>query len=266
MQTLFYVANSGKQLGPFPIEVVIKMIKSSELEPTDYIYLEDKQDWVMMVDVPDIQIQINDQFAKAKEAPGVSSRQETKGSKDVEWFVLKGENRFGPFSYSDIITKLQDKSLYEYDFVWNPGMEGWKRVAETDDFAPVKVREYREKVNDTSTSEIFFRRRHARVSYGGSVVVHDNKRTYRATSVEISAGGASLLIENGLIQPGFILFLHFKPGDGVPPFNASCEVVSKQFIDLAEKPGSPIKYGVKFTSISQATVQSIKEFTKKMVA
>ena len=64
-------------------------------------------------------------------------------------------------------------------------------------------------------------------------------------------------------EPGQTLFLHFKAGDGVPPFNAICSIVSKQFV---EEPLKPIRYGVKFTSISHSVQKAIKAFADKKAA
>ena len=74
------------------------------------------------------------------------------------------------------------------------------------------------------------------------------------------------MVEDLNLEPGQNLYLHFQPGDGVPPFNAVCIVVSKQPIRDGSVAGNPVKYGVKFNSLSQTTRQSIREFTEKRKA
>ena len=115
---------------------------------------------------------------------------------------------------------------------------------------------------DLDVSEIFFRRRHARSKYGCSLIVHNNKTVFRGHSMEISEGGAGIMIENPEIAPGQTIYLHFQPGDGVPPFNAVCTVVSKQWVDATSKT-APVKYGVKFVSISQAVRERIRDYAEK---
>jgi hypothetical protein len=181
-----------------------------------------------------------------------------------EWFVLKGENKFGPFLYHDVIRLLQEKNVFEYDYVWYSGLASWKRVAELDDFSSNNIKKL--KGGDNKESEIFFRRRHARASYGGSIIVHDNKKVFKGHGLEISAGGAAVMIESPGLEPGQSLFLHFKPGDGVPPFNAVCEVISKQVNAGVDPSLSSVRYGVRFTNISQETQKSIKEYAIKKVA
>lgn len=73
-------------------------------------------------------------------------------------------------------------------------------------------------------------------------------------------------MENAMVVPGQTLYLHFKPGDGVPPFNAICEVVSKQYVEGVKEKNAPIRYGLKFTSISPTTQKFLQEFAKRSEA
>ena len=90
------------------------------------------------------------------------------------------------------------------------------------------------------------------------------KKTIGCKDMAISSGGAGILIDNPNLQPGQNLFLHFQPGDGVPPFNAVCTVVSKQMVKDTKSALDSVKYGVKFTSISQSVRESIRQFTQKV--
>src|SRR5690606_16669920 len=90
-----------------------------------------------------------------------------------EWYVLKGENKFGPFSYTDVVKMLQQGVVFEFDFAWHSGLTNWERIAELPAFAKENIR----KLKDTlmpEISEVFFRRRHRRVKYGGTILIHDN--------------------------------------------------------------------------------------------
>ncbi len=149
-------------------------------------------------------------------------------TKERGWFILKEGNNYGPFSQLEIIQMLQEKSLFEHDFIFHEKFNNWKCIAEVEDFSVENIRRVRD-AGDVSISEVFFRRRHARASYGASLIVHNNLRVFRGKSLEISAGGAGVLIDCSELQPGQSLFLHFQPGEGVPPFNAVCQIVSKLF-------------------------------------
>ena len=259
----FYLTQNGKPVGPWALNEIIKNLKSNGLAWTDYLYDEAKQDWVLLMDHPAL-------LSHFRETGGVSAKGATpspknpqsKGkpeelSNDKEWFVLKDENKYGPFTFVDLVKMLQDKNLYEFDYIWNSGFTNWKRVSECEEFRPEKVRALRGS-GHPEIEEVFFRRRHARARYGASLVVHNNQKVWKGESLEISPGGCGLFIENSLLEPGQTLFLHFKAGDGVPPFNAICQIVSKQ---MSTNGSAQVKYGVKFTSISRQVQLAIKGYT-----
>ena len=270
MQTLFYVSHEGQSRGPYSINMIIERIKTRDLAPTDYIYDESKQDWTLILEWPAIQAQAPQLFEHYKPTSNVTpiatkAAPVPEAAQEKEWFVLRGENRFGPFTYIDVIQMLQSTAMYEYDYIWHQGMPSWKRVAELPEFSPEKIRAM-VKTHGKANSEIFFRRRHVRAKYGGSLIVHDNKKLWKGKSIEVSVGGAGIVMENWELEPGQTLYVHFKPGDGVPPFNAVCEVVSKQFVDVTKTSEANVRYGVKFTSITSVAQHSLREFTKSKVA
>lgn len=175
----------------------------------------------------------------------------------TEWYMLRDDNKYGPFSYLDMIKMLQDKKLFEYDFVWHAAMDSWKRVSEVSDFHPDKIRDLKNSSEDKK-DDVFFRRRHARADYGASILVHNSKDVWTGKSIEVSPGGAGVVLDTDTIDVGMSIFLHFKAGDGVPPFNATCTVMSK-----AKLSDTQYRYGVKFASVSQSIQKAIKNYTQK---
>ena len=172
------------------------------------------------------------------------------------WYLLRGENKYGPFSYLDVVKMLQEKKAFEFDFIWHSEMDAWKRISEVADFQPDKIRNLKDSP-EAKSADVFFRRRHARANYGASILVHNNKDVWTGNSIEVSPGGAGVVLETDTLTVGMSLHLHFKAGDGVPPFNASCTVTSKAKVD------GGFRYGFKFTSVSQSIQIAIKKYTDK---
>lgn len=285
MQTQYYVSHAGNQMGPYAVDDILKLVTEGTLSPLDYVYDDAHQDWILFLEHPVLNEKVKALKPKAPPAPStqnaaaeqaaeehkVSVKKATQNLKvspelseimGHEWFVLKGENRFGPYTYVDVIKMLQQGVVFEFDFAWHQGLENWQRIAEMKAFSHSNIKTLKETVLP-EVSEAFFRRRHKRVQFGGTILVHDNKSVWRAKAIEISEGGAGIVMENSMCSPGQQLYLHFKPGDGVPPFNAICEVVSKGYDGDVKNPNAPIKYGVKFKTVSPEAHKFIQEYTKR---
>ncbi len=274
MEKTYFVTIKGQMVGPLSKAQLNDKIQSQECQWTDYIFDNDTQDWVMLMDHKDCAeaykstLQQNKNKPEGKPTQPGASQASASGNeelKDRAWFILKSGNNYGPFSKLEIVQMLQERTLFEFDYIWAQKLPAWKRVAEVEDFNPGQIKTLKES-GMTEVSEVFFRRRHARVNYGCSLIVHNNKSVFKGKAMEISAGGAGILIENPNFQPGQTIFLHFQPGDGVPPFNAVCEIVSKQTLKDTLGLTNPVRYGVRFTSITQSVKETIKEFTTQKAA
>jgi hypothetical protein len=270
MQTLFYVSLNGGHVGPYSVETIVQKIEAGEHLWTDYVYCEARADWMVAMEHPSFADKFKTSSMKtppkvdgatAAGATAPETEQDEK-FKEKAWYILKEGNNYGPFSKLELVQMLQEKTLFEYDYVWHTKLNAWKRVAEIEEYAPESIRAMKES-GLSEIAEVFFRRRHARANYGCSLIVHNNKTVFKGRSMEISSGGAGIMIDNPNLQPGQNLFLHFQPGDGVPPFNAVCTVVSKQMVKDTKSALDSVKYGVKFTSISQSVRESIRQFTQK---
>lgn len=263
MSKQYYLSNNGTHIGPYTLETVLKKIEAQERQWTDYVYDETVGEWMMLLEHPEFSVKLSGK--PAVKPTDVPVKPLKTALKDKEWYILKEGNNYGPFCQLELVQMLQEKTLFEYDYVWHAKLPAWKRVAEVEDFSPVAIRTLKDSAEPDLT-EIFFRRRHARAAYGASLIVHNNKTVFRGQALEISAGGAGVLIDNPNLQPGQSLFLHFQPGDGVPPFNAVCQIVSKQFVKESPAVSDPVKYGVKFTTLSQSVRESIRNYTTAKVA
>lgn len=259
-QKIFYVSKGGSYSGPYKIEDILQKIQSMEHSWMDYVYDENLQDWVLLMEHPLFTENFNSSLENKMPATGTQGKIEH-SHREKAWYILKEGNNYGPFSQLELIQMLQEKALFEYDFIWHQKLPSWKRVAEVKEFENTEIRKLKDSL-PSDLSEVFFRRRYLRANYGCSLIVHNNKSVFRGQSLEISAGGAGILINTSDLQPGQTLFLHFQPGDGVPPFNAVCAVISKSA--LKEVIGEKVftKYGVKFTSISTSVREQIKGYAE----
>lgn len=276
----YLVSRQGQEMGPFALGEIVAKVRGKELDLFDFIFDESKQDWVLLMEHSELAQKLkSNKPPRPPQSTGdtavqpipVASTAATGGATTAtatatpssqnphsitEWFVLKGENKFGPFSFNDVIKMLQQKVVFPFDFIWHSGLEGWNRVAELQEFNEENIRKLYS-TTGTGKNNVFVERQFARKKFEGRVIVHDNLTLWKGQGFEISKGGVGITMKNSLVVPGQQVFVHFRGEDSFPAFNAICEVVSKKFVNN----DSPIQYGLRFLSLTQE-VQD--EFNKRV--
>lgn len=258
----YLVSHQGLELGPLSIDEIVNKVRAKEVELFDYVFDESKKDWILLMEFPELA----EKLRTTKPPRPPQTKVDVPPSKKAqilkrdahaisEWFVLKGENRFGPFTYTDLVKMLQQKVVFPFDFIWHAGLSNWQRLAELEDFKPETIRELFAKT--TKRKEVFTERKFRRKEFNGRVIVHDNLSLWKAEGFEISRGGVGVSMGNSVVVPGQQVFVHFTKTDEWPSFNALCEVVSKKFVN----DNSPVQYGLRFLSLSQ---EAQDEFYKKV--
>ena len=287
-QTMYHVSKAGstngESLGPWTIEEISERLAKTEIAITDFIYDEVREDWVALVECealkehlrrskpkapPKAAAQVTAQapVAAAVATPAPAPQVAAKPTLEVvekretqemamatqgangEWFVQKGTHRYGPFSYLSLVRALQEKAVYEFDFIWTEGMESWVRLAEHEAFQQDRIRDL---ANDKSASaSIFTQRAHPRLPYESEVIVHDDRSAWVGRAFEGSVGGSGLVIENAALYPGQTVRLHFAPADGLPAFNVSAEIVNKKFMKTVKGQKTPVQYAVRFLEMDE---------------
>lgn len=251
----YYIASQGQQQGPFTLQEIEVQLTSEKINWHDYIYDHQSEDWVLLMEYTPLTHLFNNSFATPIKPQLVKN---VDPLKQRIWFVLKQNNNYGPFTKIELIQMLQSKTLQEFDFIWHEGLASWKRLSEVQEFSVSEIRFLFEKYKGKkdSSGDVFFRRKFARAKLQSSAIVHDKKKVYKSVGIEISEGGAGLLIEDAEFEPNQQIYLHFKPAGDVPAFNAICKIVSRK--------GQV--YGVQFLKVSAAAKSQIASYTKKKAA
>lgn len=250
----YFVAKEGIQKGPWTLQEITHNIQKKLISWNDYIYDEKNNDWMFLFEFPEL----TELFNKSFKTPlnHKMSGASTNYYEERVWYILKQNENYGPFCYLDLIQMLQSKTLFEHDFLWRTGRLSWKRLADIEEFSSDRLKEVFKVLaeeNNSTAEKVFFRRRFPRAKYKCELLVHDQQKVYSAQSMEISAGGASFKVPNVHFEIDSQVYLHFKPGGDVPPFNAVCRIVSK----------AGEVYGVSFVNISTAIKDTIANYAKK---
>ncbi|MES2854925.1 MAG: PilZ domain-containing protein [Bdellovibrionota bacterium] len=284
-QTDFIVAKGEEQLGPMSIAQVAAEIASGNIAVTDYVYDLDKSDWITLFECEALKMHLAQ--SKPKAPPKVTPKAEQKAEPKVEqtasqneaveetssvvpmsttpnegkaeWYVQKGQHRYGPFSYLSVLKGLQDKTIYEFDLISkdidSDGSAQWYRIAELAEFSADNVRSLQE-----TAEAVFTTRKFPRVEFDVEVIVHDNSNVWMGRAFEASAGGTGLIIENATLVPGQTLLLHFAGKDELPAFNALCEIVGKKFSKEVRAENSPVQYAVRFVKLDSKVEKAVQNY------
>jgi hypothetical protein len=295
-QTEFFVTKGEQQLGPWTVQELASKVGTQEIALTDFVFDDLKNDWVALYECDAFQAHMRSQKPKAappkkaaapisvvaavptpapaadplaqafkakREEDSTPSLAATDKTGSQEWFVQKGQHRYGPFSYLGVIRALQEKTVYEFDLCWKSGMNEWIRIAEHTDFAQEKIRALTGEAQ--SSEQVFTQRQHARVGFETEVLVHDNRSVWLGRAFEGSAGGSGLVIENATLVPGQTVLLHFAQRDDLPAFNALCEIVGKKFTKDVRDAKSPVQYSVRFVKLDAQAEARVQQYFKTEV-
>jgi hypothetical protein len=281
-QTEFFVSKGEQQLGPWTVQELAAKVGSQEIAMTDFVFIDAKNDWIALYECEAFQSYMRSQKPKAAppkkaapqdplaqafsqkreeapvEAPVATAAPAPSEKVTQEWFVQKGQHRYGPFTYLGVIRALQEKTVYEFDLCWKNGMGEWIRIAEHPEFAQDKIRSLTQEAK--SEEQVFTQRQHARVGFETEVLVHDNRSVWLGRAYEGSAGGSGLVIENATLVPGQTVLLHFAQRDDLPAFNALCEIVGKKYSKEVRDAKSPVQYSVRFVKLDAQVEARVQKF------
>jgi hypothetical protein len=277
---MYMVSRNGETLGPWAIETIARKLAMAELAVTDFAWNEKANDWVTLMEFGELKTYLYSRKPKAP-APRMTAEQKPAATESMEtlarptivmepeatqeeWYVSRGQQKFGPFSYLGLIKALQDKSVFEFDYIWTAGMDNWIRIAEHEKFATETIRSLLKNLTSSPEHvEVFAQRKHPRLLLENDVLVHDNSSVSSGRMVEASVGGSGVIVKNSTLVPGQAVNLHYASMQGLPAFNAVGEVVSKKYVRSARDRRAPIHYGIRFVKMDAAAEMRVKNFFKE---
>lgn len=258
----YHVARGETPVGRFSVDEILARVEKGELDPLDHVYDETKLDWIAISFHPSFSRHTDfwKRLGAAKKISSTTLQNASEAtSSQEEWFVLKGDHRFGPYEYLELVRLTQEKSLNDWDFVWTKRFPKWVRIATLNEFKPETIQSLRETMSERlggTLNEVFFRRRYARAAFEGSILVHNNQRLFKGKSIEMGAGGISLVLQDGDLTVGDKVHVHIKPSKDTPAFNSSCEVMSRRALSAADS-NAQIVFGIKFLEIDERVKSQI---------
>lgn len=181
-----------------------------------------------------------------------------------QWFILRGENKYGPFEYAAMIRMMQDNELYDYNYVWAPHLESWTLVGDVQDFSKDRLARLIE--NNSEVRGSFKDRGADRIDVLIPIYGHNDHLFFDGQTLSLSANGALLLLNTPLMLPGQDLLLHFRRDETNPQaFNMKAQIVRKNFTRTRMNVKSGLHYAVRFTQTSRTGQEAIEKMVKEQI-
>lgn len=193
-----------------------------------------------------------------------------------EWHVLKGEAKFGPYTYAELIMMMQSNTVFNFDYVWAPHLDSWTAIGDLPEFSIDRLSRLAEKSLSQDQESAFARRKHERILCSLPVFVHDHSRLWDGVAENLSSGGALILMENPFLLPGHLIHVHFrtqsrldsteKNNSNSLAFNVTAEILTKRLTKQRIQHDTRIHYAVKFLQVSEAGQNEIQTWIKHVKA
>ena len=175
-----------------------------------------------------------------------------------EWHVLKGNSQYGPYTYEQMLSLLQEKTLFSFDYVWSPHMATWVQLADLAEFSADRIAPL---VKKDTHAQVFIPRAHPRAACEWRAYIHNNEKFWVGKVESVSLGGALVLMENPLLLPGDVLTLQITKSIHIQKtFNSRGEVLSKRLTKDRLAHDSQIYYALKFNEIQTAGKEQIQAY------
>lgn len=183
----------------------------------------------------------------------------------AQWYILRGEMKYGPYEYKSLISMLQSGELLDYNYVWAPHLENWTLVSDCQEFSKDRLCRLIETRDHLSGA--FKDRKCPRVDLVVPVYAHNDHNFFDGHTLSVSESGALVLLNDPLLLPGQKVLLHFKNSENNPQsFNVLCEIIRKNFSKQRLNVKSGLHYAVRFLSVQDQGMVQLTKWTRDGVS
>lgn len=176
---------------------------------------------------------------------------------ESKWYILRGENKFGPFEFTTMISMIQKGELFDYNYIWSPHLEGWQPLGEVEEFSKDRL-SLIIKTHDP-ISHAFSRRGADRAEITIPIFGHNDEFFFSGQLISISVNGALVLINNPLLLPGQKMILNLGQNNvNLKSFNVLTQIVRKNFSRQRLNVKSGLNYAIKFVETPEWGVKQIE--------
>ncbi len=186
-----------------------------------------------------------------------------------EWYIARGDKKYGPYSLDEMIVLRQQRKIFEYDLVWKQGLRQWNVLIQTIEFSAQAIAE---RSLRAETCEVFNRRRWPRVHVDIPVLVHNEMNLWKAKTLNISQGGALIELNTPFLNIGDEIHLHFQKNVLNSEINSNSEkfscmgkITGKRFSQERIHVNSLIQYNLCFEVMDECALPKISQWVETII-
>ena len=177
------------------------------------------------------------------------------------WYVLIGEQKYGPYKYKKIIQMLQSNQLMDFNYLWAEHLQDWTPIYQLEEFSKEHFEFLMKK--EPEYANTFIERKHKRIEVKIPIIGHNSLKFFEGEIVSLSEGGGLCLLQSSIIEVGEHIKLHICSGElQHKPFNAECEILRKNYSKQRLTENSGLYYAVKFHEIQDIGLEQIRQWIK----
>lgn len=254
MSSSWYYVRGSDRIGPVDESELASLFADGTLDGESYVWTKGFDNWQRAKSVDQVQhLMGGGASPSAVAAPPKGDRPVldiTSLPEDRPCITIKiGYDRgaddveYGPYSLAQLRRAYKENRINGKTFVYVPGMDNWKFLAETPLFD--RITSDMPPIIDESE-----RRMHIRKPFVARLLFHDRQEVYEGVCRDISIGGLQVLVANFPCKAGDIVKMNVHPDNGAQSFTATGLVVrvleggqgfSLRFSELGDQANSAIQ-------------------------
>lgn len=171
---------------------------------------------------------------------------------EKKWYYMSSNEPQGPLCHIDLVKKLQDKDIFDYQYVWAPHYEEWKMFCEAEEFSKKYIQWVYDNLFEKNGQFYFNRRNSTRKKVTCEVNGHNSAIFMTGHTESLSMNGCEVEFDYPLLQVHDQITVHcVYPQDLNLHFNALCQVLQKKYTPRKFHQKMKVKYILKFLDKSE---------------